>query len=611
LRVEVFEEVPEDVGLANSWNRIAARMERPEIFYTWEWAMSASRAFAGTLRPLVLLVYEADQLRGIATLATGLGSHQEAFFLTASTADYCDFVSEPEERGEVLAAIFGELQLLGITDLVLANVPADSATLQTLPNVVRAEGFHCSNRAAYRCPVISLEPDSARRGVAQLAETKENPGLKSLAKLGCVKVTHLTGPAAEEDVPKIVRAHIARFMATHRVSPLLRPERRLFLGELASRLGRAGWLKISRLEVDGQPVAWNYGFQFMGCWFWYLPTFETKYERHSPGSCLLQLLVREASGNTGVKRLDFGLGGEPYKHRFANTGYETRYLELSRSSVRHVTSVGGYWLGAGAKKFPAIERQLRKTRDRARIFYERVHESGLGVIAGNAARRAATRIQSDDEILLFEASATEKEDVAPMSLAPLDWDGLAQAAIFYEDDGDTLQCLMRYGERLRRRRGPMGFGLQTPDGSKVHFLSIANVDGFHVAEIDYKLRVAGESGSGADPTGSAFARFGVDPVAPAMIFDCWTPAAHRGQGFYGMAVRQAACLLESQGRRAWIFSAAANEASIRGILKAGFIHRFSLGRKGRWVSSRKNNRKDHESALKKHEQAGNLGSTAE
>jgi hypothetical protein len=41
---------------------------------------------------------EAGQLAGIAAMATTLKSPGTAFFLTASTADYCDIVSAPETR---------------------------------------------------------------------------------------------------------------------------------------------------------------------------------------------------------------------------------------------------------------------------------------------------------------------------------------------------------------------------------------------------------------------------------------------------------------------------------------------------------------------------------
>ncbi|HVI06969.1 MAG TPA: hypothetical protein VND65_01615 [Candidatus Binatia bacterium] len=70
-----------------------------------------------------------------------------------------------------------------------------------------------------------------------------------------------------------------------------------------------------------------------------------------------------------------------------------------------------------------------------------------------------------------------------------------------------------------------------------------------------------------------------------MIFDCWTPAASRGHGYYAAAIRQAAVEIQREGKAAWIFSGATNQASLSGILKAGFQHRYTLVRRRRFGAS--------------------------
>ena len=66
--------------------------------------------------------------------------------------------------------------------------------------------------------------------------------------------------------------------------------------------------------------------------------------------------------------------------------------------------------------------------------------------------------------------------------------------------------------------------------------------------------------------------------AGAMIFDCWTPKRYRGLGYFSLAIRLAASALGKTGENVFIFSAATNTPSIRGILKAGFSYSFSLVR---------------------------------
>jgi hypothetical protein len=61
-----------------------------------------------------------------------------------------------------------------------------------------------------------------------------------------------------------------------------------------------------------------------------------------------------------------------------------------------------------------------------------------------------------------------------------------------------------------------------------------------------------------------------------MIFDSWTPRSRRGQGYYGIALSLVAQRVAEAGKEAWIFTAAANHSSQRGIEKVGFERKYSL-----------------------------------
>jgi CelD/BcsL family acetyltransferase involved in cellulose biosynthesis len=559
LHVTILETLREDPKLAASWNHLAMRMERPEVFYTYQWALAASNAFAGTLRALVCLVYDSDQLCGVAALATSRERRSNAFFLASSTADYCDFLSEPGLRKGVMEAIFAEIRKLGVRELVLASIPAESSTLRELPGIAESYNFHLHERAAADCGVILFGSDQERHAILRSMKRKEKEGraLKKMAQVGSVHVTHLMEPA-QTDLTSIFSAQISRFLATHRVSPLLRPERRSFLVELSRLLGHAGWLKISRLEIDGEPIAWNYGFLFCGSWFWYLPTFEIDRERLSPGSCLLRLLVEEGCADASVDRLDLGLGDEPYKERYTNAVFPTRYVQLSSGIFRHQRVIGRHRLSEIVRRFPRLETKTRALRDISRALQSRIRTAGLLPTTAYAFERLAKRVASEVEILLFEASQIEAPHPLHATLTPLTWKELADAAMGNTEDVSTLGYLMRCAARLRTRAG-CGFVLRTQGGQAGHFLWIDRYDGFHLSEIDYKLESH-------------------DPGA-AMIYDCWTPVSQRGNGYYAIAIRLAAESLQQQRRRAWIFSAAKNVSSVRGIRKADFEYRFSLVRK--------------------------------
>ena len=568
MRVTVLNEIPEDAVLSRNWNRLVERMERPEVFFTYQWALAASRAFRTTLSPLLFLMHEDGELCGVATLAVASERQAGASFLTASTADYCDIVSAPETRASVLTCLMQKITNLKLRDLTLASLPSDSSTWKELPAVARAQRFHLASRPAYECGLVEFGSEDQRRTMVHTVthKSREQRGLKKLSKLGTIRLAHLASPdEAYGCLSKIVSAQVSRFLATNRISPLVSHERRVFLRELTSLLSAEEWLKVSQLEVNGQPVAWNYGFRFGDSWFWYLPSFKVEYENCSPGSCLLRLLVEEGCADRSVRWLDLGLGDESYKNRFATTVRKTRHVQLSWSLPRHALVTVRQLVTTRAVHFPNAAVRLRRARQVMGSLSRRLRDDGLIATIARLGERAVRLGASRDEILLFEGTATETDEKSNMRLDPITWEGLAEAAIENADDSDTLQYLLRAAARLKDVQ-TSGFLLHDHAIKAAHFLSVASFDGFHVAEIDYTLDF-GES-------------------AGIMIFDCWTPARYRGLGYYPLAIRMAASELRKNRKKVWIFCAATNTPSIRGILKAGFTYRFSLVRRRKLGLSR-------------------------
>jgi CelD/BcsL family acetyltransferase involved in cellulose biosynthesis len=561
LHLTVLKEVPEDPQLAASWNALVMRMERPEVFYTHQWALAASRAFRETVQPFLCLLHEGTELCGVAALATLSSQPQATFFLTASTADYCNVISLPAMRQHVLSAVVEELRRRQVETLTLANVPQSSETFDQLRKIAASNRFHLYERAAYDCGLILLGDNAERQALLRSIRRKdrEKRGLKRMAEMGEVRLSQVTGESLEPELEAIFSAQISRFLATGRVSPLVRPERRLFLSELSQRLAQAGWLRISRLQIGELAVAWNLGFRYCDSWFWYLPTFDIQYQDFSPGSCLLRLLTEEAAADVSIERLDLGLGDEAYKERFANGIFSTRHVVLTSSLMQHGKIATRHQIVKGVGSL-RMEEPVRRTRDAVRRVQKRVRTSGLVGTVAHGSRRAAKLAVSNDEIRVFEAPPLKLPSVAGSELTALDWRHLSDAAIRNAEDEETLNYLMRCALRLRESSAS-GYILQAPGSQGVHFLWIGQYDGFHLSELDYTLPPS-------------------DPDA-AIIFDCWTPALDRGHSYYAEAIRLAAERLLEQGKKGWIFSAAENESSLRGIAKAGFLYRFSLIRRKR------------------------------
>ncbi|MGB2603695.1 MAG: hypothetical protein WBC78_08875, partial [Candidatus Sulfotelmatobacter sp.] len=108
LRIVVHRELPEDPKLCRQWNDLVLQMERPEVFYTSEWALAVQSAYRASLKPLLFLGYEGESLIGVASLATD-PAEETISFLAATTADYCEFLSSTQQRAWFVDAVVEEL----------------------------------------------------------------------------------------------------------------------------------------------------------------------------------------------------------------------------------------------------------------------------------------------------------------------------------------------------------------------------------------------------------------------------------------------------------------------------------------------------------------------
>lgn len=362
LRIVLHREIPEDPQLWRQWNEVALQMEPPEVFYTCEWALAVQAAYQASLKPLLFLGYEGDHLVGVAALATD-PTGERVSFLAATTGDYCDFLTRPQQRAEFVDAVFAELAKTKASFIVLANLPEDSATAAALPLAARRWGLHVYMRPAYLCAQVQLGSGEQRQALknALVAKKKLRRYLRAMEREGPVTFVHLQSMAQiQAALPGFAEAHVARFQATQRVSSLSTPERRLFLEELAKRFSDTRVVTLSLLMIGERPVAWNYGFQFRGSWFWYQPTFDSRQEENSPGHCLLSRIVIEACDMEGMRVVDLGLGAEGYKERFGNGTRQTLYVTVTKSWHRHLREIIRYRAATLLRRSPAVDSAVRR-----------------------------------------------------------------------------------------------------------------------------------------------------------------------------------------------------------------------------------------------------------
>ena len=557
----VLDEITEGAELRRAWNDLALRMERPEVFYTYEWAVAVQRAYGDSRKPLLFLGYEGASLVSLVALARENNGSGDVVFLTASTADYCDFLSEPARRCEFVAAVFSELQTRKIGRIILTNLPADSCSVAAISAAARKRHYKMHSRTAYLCARVILGSVEERSALKQATTNKKRlrRNFRELEKEGRVCIRHDNQwEQIEPILPSFNNAHVARFLSTGRISNLLWVERRKFLYELARELSGSGWSVVSRLLVGEVTVAWNYGFNFAGNWFWYQPAVESShpYADFSPGYCLLSKIVELACDRPEINVVDLGLGAEDYKDRFATANRETLFCELNRSLAAHLRVVLRDRAAAIAETSPRIEGHVRGIISYISRSRARTRDSGLWELLTGVARRIRRFLFATDEILFFEWGGGNQNRLK-LKTVRLDSDLLGAAAIRYADDPAALTFLMRSAQRLRLGKA-QGFALIAADRTPLQFCWVNDFERVEREELQRSLHT---------PSKNA-----------VMIFDCFSPASAAGNGFFGEEITALADQLLTQGRTPWISVDATNQYFRQGIENAGFTYRFSLRR---------------------------------
>lgn len=104
-----------------------------------------------------------------------------------------------------------------------------------------------------------------------------------------------------------------------------RPETKRFYTELAAWARARGWLRLSFLRMDGRPVAFQYGLESSGVYYFLKGGYDPGYARFSPGKLLVYALLERAF-SLGLTRYDFLGGDEAFKLEWTQSTRELRIV---------------------------------------------------------------------------------------------------------------------------------------------------------------------------------------------------------------------------------------------------------------------------------------------
>jgi CelD/BcsL family acetyltransferase involved in cellulose biosynthesis len=206
------------------------------------------------------------------------------------------------------------------------------------------------------CPALSIsgKQQDVRRLIAKYSVRRP---LNWFSKRGQVRFRHVTSlPEIEASLPTFFDQHVRRWAKVGKGSLFRDPLQRRFYAALARAGHESGWLFFSSVDVDGEPIAFHFGFDYGHVVTWYKPAFEPDYADHSPGMVLIHQLIEDAL-RRDRKEIDFTVGDESFKERFANVHRSNVFVSAYRS---HMVWWGAVAIREARRTLGKLRRKIRR-----------------------------------------------------------------------------------------------------------------------------------------------------------------------------------------------------------------------------------------------------------
>ncbi len=329
-------------------------------------------------------------------------------------------------------------------------------------------------------------------------------------KLYRYEVSHVRGDLTASSLEEMARLHRERWAFDGIESAFEDPARCVqFACHPANK-------HLTTIREDGEILACHFGMAYGETMVWHTPVVNVKYLDVSPLEVLLWEVADYCSAN-GFAKLDFGIGDESYKQRFANAERVLHQVCLP------VTPRGAAVLGVRRVVNPAdVLTRLKALKRRAWRVKIALRGRVNRVDCYDRAPDLCGEISVESRDLLVAERYSDYVDVCRRYGAPLER-GLAER---YRDGAFYValhngQEVVSSGWGTRARR-------------------------FYIEELD---------------------RW-VDPGGALMLFDFHTPPEHQRRGHYTRLLRS--LLAKYAGETCCIFALHRNVPSIKAIEKAGF-----------------------------------------
>jgi CelD/BcsL family acetyltransferase involved in cellulose biosynthesis len=344
-------ELVDDFGLIRAdWTRLAAASNN--VFSTWEWNSVWWRHFGAGRRLLVSVCRDETEVVAIVPLYRWRDRPLRVLrFVGHGHGDLLGPVCDQRDRELTARALRAALASVRF-DVFLGDwLLADGRYASVLGGrIVRETGY----------PILGFGVaswDEFLRTRSKGFRKDQRRDLRGLEERYAVRFRMTAEPAElERDLDAVFDLHRARF-GKHDGCYFCGANEAFQRAFAACALER-GWLRLWLLELDGRPVAAEYGFRFGDAWFAYQTGRDPAVERASVGTILGTYTVRQAL-EEGVTEYRFLQGNEPYKYSWANLDPELEAIGIPGSVVGRI-AISGLVPLRGVRPVAALAKRLAR-----------------------------------------------------------------------------------------------------------------------------------------------------------------------------------------------------------------------------------------------------------
>jgi CelD/BcsL family acetyltransferase involved in cellulose biosynthesis len=314
--------------VAREWDELADRTKAAP-FLRPGWVAAWWSAFgAGALE--IVAARRGGRLVGLIPLTYRRGSLESA--TNWHTPEFGIVAEDGAAALELATALFARSpRRVSLSFLNSANTDLDMCR-----TAAGAQSYLVLERTLERPPFVTIEGDWAAYEGQLAANVRRDLRRRRrlLEQEGKVSFTVDDGmEQLEERLQEGFRVEGSGWKGESGTAIVSRPETRQFYSDVARWAAERGWLRLAFLRLDGRPLAFQYGLEDDGVYYFLKGGYDPAYARLSPGRLLVRAML-ERSFSDGLTRFDFGGTGELFKLEWANGARElVRFQGFARSPV--------------------------------------------------------------------------------------------------------------------------------------------------------------------------------------------------------------------------------------------------------------------------------------